>query len=870
MVKKTQKLTLKKHLESHRRKKNKSAGFGIQKDKTFMYFFIGILCIILVQAAVGDFIERWNLNAGNTVPFGIATNGTMILVADTTDNQIYQYTMSGSFINTWNLNVSNTDADGIATNSTWLWVLDEADDEVYVYYTNSTFISSWDTNAAGNTVPRGVETNGTEGADCCIWTTDTTGDKIYKWKMDGTAVTSTALTAANSEPRGIATNDGTFLWVTDNTDDEVYKYWGNNGTYTGISFDTNADACTVLTGITIENSFWVVDTNNDEVCRFERLAMSVTLNEPANATTFSSSQKNLSASYEGGIHVLKNATYYIWFADNSTVFNNSLTVTIPSATNVTNNSFSGIQPENYLWNIKACGETATATLCKFADSNFSFTFGAEIIDLNFSNPVTEGNTESFKVNITVPSGFQLSTANLIYDGSSFIGSIDSITGTNYSISRSLEIPAVTADINKTFFWSFTLENGFNHNSTSNIQQTNNVGIDDCSAFSTLILNFTLRDEETKEQLDVVTYDSNIEVDVNINPTNSLNPIITFSQNYSQVNSAHVCIDNDLLNSTYDMYVEVLYEANTYASEHYNIQKASLTNTTIPQNISLFDLNASDSQTFLITFKDEFFLPVENALIDIQRKYTEDGVFRSVEIPKTDSSGQTTGHFDLEGVLYTLLVTQNGSILAAFNNTAIVCQDQLIGDCRLNLNAFSTSIPFTAWESVGGLSYTMDFSEASRTITTIFTTSDGTAKAVLINTTLQDRWGNKSVCSDSLTSSSGTLTCTIPATFGNATFISKLFSDGELVTTRVFKISPNVEQYFGKANAGVMILILIITIPLMLTTSTIGVVLGIFAGVIMAVLLNLYTSGSLLGVASSITWVIIAGGIIIWKIAKRGG
>ena len=64
--------------------------------------------------------------------------------------------------------------------------------------------------------------------------------------------------------------------------------------------------------------------------------------------------------------------------------------------------------------------------------------------------------------------------------------------------------------------------------------------------------------------------------------------------------------------------------------------------------------------------------------------------------------------------------------------------------------------------------------------------------------------------------------------------------------------------------------MIITIPLMLTTSTIRVVLGIFVGLIMAVLLSLYTKGSLIGITSTIMWIIIAGGIIIWKIAKRGG
>ena len=41
------------------------------------------------------------------------------------------------------------------------------------------------------------------------------------------------------------------------------------------------------------------------------------------------------------------------------------------------------------------------------------------------------------------------------------------------------------------------------------------------------------------------------------------------------------------------------------------------------------------------------------------------------------------------------------------------------------------------------------------------------------------------------------------------------------------------------------------------------------GLVMAALLNIYEGGGVVGVVATILWAILAGGIIIWKISKRG-
>ncbi len=423
-----------------------------------------------------------------------------------------------------------------------------------------------------------------------------------------------------------------------------------------------------------------------------------------------------------------------------------------------------------------------------------------------------------------------------------------------------------ADSNVSFYWNITMDKNVLIQTLQHNQTVNNIGIDDCSVNGVVILNITLKDEKTQSLINETIYNTTVQVDVDIYPVNSSTSIISYSNNFTKKYNPRVCLKG--LNSTYDMDVQILYDADGYAAEFYHIQKATLKNSSIPTNINLYDLDDTSAQQFLITYKDDNFVPIEDALIEIQRKYVSEGVFKSVEIPKTDDSGQATASFELSGAVYTIIVTKNGVIQATFDNVAIYCEDKVIGDCKINLNALGSGTDFDDWNETGGITYTITFDKNTRTITTIFTTTDGTSKTVLLNATKFDRFGNHTVCYDSLTTSSGTLTCLIPASYGNVTVVAVLTSDGTTVTTRTYTILPNAADRFGVSNGGIMLLLLLLTLPLMLVTSTIGVMIGIFAGIIFGGMFMLFNTESILGATSIVIWLLAAGGIIIWKISRR--
>ena len=68
--------------------------------------------------------------------------------------------------------------------------------------------------------------------------------------------------------------------------------------------------------------------------------------------------------------------------------------------------------------------------------------------------------------------------------------------------------------------------------------------------------------------------------------------------------------------------------------------------------------------------------------------------------------------------------------------------------------------------------------------------------------------------------------------------------------------------------GALVIIMMLTIPFMAITSTIGFLISIVIGLVMASLLMVFSTSTIIGIGSSLVWLIIAVGILIYKIARR--
>jgi len=596
----------------------------------------------------------------------------------------------------------------------------------------------------------------------------------------------------------------------------------------------------------------------------------VTLDNPVNNSFLSNVPIDFNSTVNLGRFTVTNATLHFWNSSdsliNETVSNLSLTGNVSNSSSLRLDS---IPTGNNMWNVLYCGVNGSATRCEFASENFSLGFGVDFTADHFVTPITEGAVDTFQINFTLASGESLTSATLVHNETRRIGVINQLTTLDYSISSSFVQPGVVADADVSSFWEILLDSGHQFNSTNNTQSIVNIAIDDCTTQTVLILNYTLKDEGT--QIDVATdatENSTIELDVEIFPIGSSDSIVQHSQSYNRTNPAQVCVAEEALNnSRFRMDSLARYESNDRVSEFHNIQNFSLTNNSIPQNINLFDLAIVDSQEFLITFKDVNFVPIDGALIDITRKYIPEGVFKSVEVPKTNADGQALAHLVLSEVIYTIIVSKDGVILATFDNIVARCANQGTGDCTINLNAFSSGIQAKDFFTADGITFTMTLDRDTRTLTSIFSTLDGSSKTAQLNATVFDAFQNTTVCSDLLTSSAGTLDCVIPESFENITVIGEFFSNGKFLAQGVFSLEESANDLF-EGTRLIMLLTLYITLPLMMITSGIGVLLGAAIGFIVAGLLNIIDTGSLFAIGNTITWFLVAIMILIWKISRR--
>lgn len=564
----------------------------------------------------------------------------------------------------------------------------------------------------------------------------------------------------------------------------------------------------------------------------------------------------------------KNASYYVWYA------NGTLLSTIPvslSGNSTINTQFiDNFTLGDYKWNIQATYGNSTYSNSSWAPGgNFSFTYNPfKVNSENYTNQTIMGSYEPFEINISVIPGYQISYGYLVYNGTNYAG-ILSYQGNNiYIIKKNISIPYVPTSTNLPFYWNILMQNGVSYNTTEHNQTVSAFAIDDCSTYSTKLFNLNMTDEDTQKQLNGTSENTTINAQIQLYSYDRSLEFLNYSIGFKDKNPASICLSSPINSSQYRLDAVIQYSSKDRQTQYYNIQNLLLQNSTMPQNITLYDLLSSEAQPFLITYKDSSFVPVENALIEITREYVQDGQFKTVEIPKTDKNGQAVGNFVLNSQIYKINIFKMGKLLASFDNVAIVCSNPTYSQCTLNLNAYLSGTEFTNFSSLGNVSYSMNFDKTTRKVTVSFSTLDGSATAVNLSlSALTTEGQNQTLCSTELKSSAGTLTCTIPSSYGNSTFITELYANGELINTNSYSIPVNPENYFGGTGI-VLVLILMLTIPFMFITDKIGFIVGIFIGLILAGALVLYTQGSLIGIGSSLLWLFFVGGAGIYKLSQR--
>lgn len=482
------------------------------------------------------------------------------------------------------------------------------------------------------------------------------------------------------------------------------------------------------------------------------------------------------------------------------------------------------------------------------------------VSFKFNNVTTEGNLEDFNETIIVISRASITEVLFYYNGTQTTGE-SFISGDNNVLRiNNFVVPNVDSDTNLSFFWSVTLDTGISFNLTSRTQLVLNLGLDNCTINDKVILNFTSVDEE----LQTLIASPEIETAVKIYSGDRSQLVLNVSNLYVN-NPTTICISNNLTNSSnYSVDVIVRYEAADYANEYYNIVNLFLNNATQPQVITLYDLNFSDSTEFRLTFTGTDYLPVENALVFVERQYISENKFKTVELPKTDSNGQTILHLVRNDVIYNIIVVKNNSVLGNFENIVAFCEDFTIGDCKIDLSGIQSTEAIFNYDSNLGIIFNEPvYNETSRIISFNFLTSDGTSKTVTMEVVRNDIFGNRSVCNSTLTSSGGTLACLVGANVDETILGVKIFVNGE----QSVQDTVNIDREDFGVGGYLILFVMVMSFSFFFSDNKNMILIGLIVSFAASIGLGMVKS-DLIGIGASGVYLIVIVFIGFWKLNKR--
>lgn len=501
-------------------------------------------------------------------------------------------------------------------------------------------------------------------------------------------------------------------------------------------------------------------------------------------------------------------------------------------------------------------------------TQMSWDYGLFLYSPTYNLTEQAGATSSFLINTTYNTSVYNAISAMLNYKDNLYSAAPSGLGNSWLFTNTLLLNTSMVGNANPFLWQFSLGNATNtyyFNSSMYNQTVSNLLLDNCTTYTNLILNYTLYDEDSRTPINGTAFNSTIEVAVLLYSQGSNVLIGTYNQSYKATNNAKVCIQS--LNTTYSMNYQTKYLASNYSTEYKFGQSIVLSNTTIPQNVALYDLISSESQRFNIAVQGSNLNILPGVLVDIQRQYIPINQFISVETPQTDSNGNVVGNLIVADAVYNFLIYQNGILLGTFNNYRVKCANQLTGDCSIVLNLAQATVSLPNFNNYGNISYQLLLNSNSSSIQMPFISTDGNSHLVRWTVILNDGYGNNTICSDSSLTTSGTFSCSIPQTYTNSSLWVSVYSDGTLLSNNIVSLASNGSNVFGNTRI-ILGMLMYSTLTLLFFSDPRMLIIGSMLGMSFAGAFLLIDGIGLVSAGAVFAWFFVAAGILIWQINRR--
>jgi len=477
----------------------------------------------------------------------------------------------------------------------------------------------------------------------------------------------------------------------------------------------------------------------------------------------------------------------------------------------------------------------------------------------YDNETLEGNFETFKLYLSRGSGINVQSVVLHYVTQTHTSSLFS-SGSETRAESELFIDNVLADTNNTFYFTVTLSDSTVFNTTSAVQLVRNVNLDDCSSQPYLFLNLSLVDEE--EQTAIL---GDIQIYLSILNPNNFEEVLSFNGSYSNVSNKTFC-SNILLNQTsFLLGAKIRYDSDNHSAEFYNIQRSNLSS--YPLTYVLYDLKDEDTTRFKLIYRGDNLIGVVDAIIQLQREYIPEGVYKIVEAPLTSSDSTAVVHVDTNTNSYRATVVKNGVLLDTFENLAFICQSELTGECTLDLQDFIVPPNSITIDTIQDFSYSIESDIDNKTITLDYSVPTGTNSEIRIVATQKDIVGEEVICNTSVSSAGGSIECEYEESIDDSVIYYNVYKDGVQLIQKSYIVRDDLRDDFGGDNYFILI-IFAISLIFMAILSPEWIVLNSIISIIIGGATWLIRGMDFVLGLGAIAWLLLGAVIIIIKLSKK--
>lgn len=475
----------------------------------------------------------------------------------------------------------------------------------------------------------------------------------------------------------------------------------------------------------------------------------VDLDTPTNASRHSVVSLTLNSTITASDYNLTNATTYVWDSDKA-IYNQSLNTTLDMRTNTTSVLVTGLIAGTYEWNVWACGQNSTGSICEMSSSNYTLYVGASLDDDYYDEYLYETERRRFLANITILPDANFYAARFYYNGTSYLADTTSLGGDSYRLSSTIDIPLVPSENvnNKTFFWQLEYLDTVStyENTTTRSHEVSPLFFKQCDAtYVDNFVNFTFYNE-TNLTRDTATMDATFHYYMG---SGDVYKNYSLESTTAQDSYAFCSNQNNTVNVSATFHID-----NTgYYERTYYFNKEAYSNVSTNETLFLMDRG----KNIIVQVKDASLKPIEDYYVDIERYYPQSGEYLTVEKAKTDIYGQFVARL-LEPNTAKYKFTfrdSNNTIKKTTGDMTIACRTTI---CILPFIIEDTTDDLARLANLTGYAKTLTFSDTSNAFT--FTWNDVTGDSVTHRLEVKRfLWnGTTTVCNNQSTASSGTMVC----------------------------------------------------------------------------------------------------------------